>query len=320
MRRYLIAICLFLSPTIAKAEDITITVSDPRPYGYFLGDVLVRQVDVVTRGPSQLRVAALPRPGPQLYWLDLVSVDTEKIPSSEGQAHRILLKYQMFYSALEPKRVAIPKTTLYFSQSDDPKTDLADTQRQEASPSASMWQIVPELEVIVSPLREIIIEKSSNPDASPLRADALAHPIGTGDLRTALLISSFVLALSIAALAYQYAVWPFRNRKSRPFTHALRAMMSGSQGHVEAAYAHNLRALHRAFDEAHGRRVFSRDVSAFLNERPEFRPLEIRVRDFFEASSLAFFAADSVSARARLSRDEVDQLARDLAQKERGAT
>lgn len=319
MRQCLISILLFFLASTARADDISISVSDPRPYGYFLGDVLVRQIDVMTRGAEKLRVAALPRPGPQLYWLDLVSVETEKLPSAEGQAHRIILNYQMFYSALEPKRVAIPKTTLYFSQSSDPKAEPVDTSRQDSSPPTSVTRVVPELEVIVSPLREIIIEKSSDPDASPLRADAQALPSGTGDLRTALLISSIVLALSIVALAYQYAFWPFRYRARRPFTHALRAMMSSGQDHVEAVYAHNLRALHRAFDEAYGRRVFSRDVSSFLSARPEFQPLETRVKDFFEASSLAFFADDAKSAHSRMSRDEVDQLARDLAQRERGA-
>ena len=311
MMRKLLAVAIILQCSVAYADDIEVSVHDPRPFGYFLGDVLVRTFKIVTHGDITFRASALPQPGPKQYWLDLVDVKHEAKKSASETAHSVALTYQIFYSALEPKRVVIPKTTLVFEAGDKASSSGADAQ--------SLTRTIPELEVIVSPLREIIPEKAADPNVSPLRADTTAAMSGTGTIRTGLLGSFALLLASLVALAHHYAFWPFGQRTQRPFTRADRELRGQSLGHTTDSYENDLRILHRAFDETFGRRVFTQDVPDFLQAHAEFQALEPRVREFFDASRLVFFSAQAERARATFPAGDVGALARDLARQERKA-
>lgn len=312
-----VAIAIVLGASVAaRAEDISVSVADPRAFGYFLGDVLNREIMVETRGPTQLKVAALPRPGPQQYWLDLVDVRHETKTAANGTLHHLTLRYQIFYSALEPKRVTIPKTTLFFTT---PEPEATAT-----PPPPQVTRVVPALEVIVSPLREIIQASpgasadQAKPGESPLRADAVAMPVVTGGIRSRLLAAALLLLSVLTGLAYQYAIWPFGKRAARPFTRAERAItrLSGRNDTL-LTYEQQLRILHRAFDEAAGNRVLTNDIPRFLAEHSEYRELEPRVRTFFGASSLAFFGGKTDAAYTILPRDDLADFAREMAREER---
>lgn len=315
--KFALAIAIMLGASVsARAEDISVSVADPRAFGYFLGDVVKREIMVETRGGTQLKVAALPRPGPQQYWLDLVDVRHETKAAGSGTLHHLTLSYQIFYSALEPKRVTIPKTTLFFSA---PESGAATT-----PPPPQVTRVVPALEVIVSPLREIIQSSpgapadQAKPDESPLRADAVAMPVVTGGVRSRLLAAGLLLLSVLTGLAYQYALWPFGKRAERPFTRAERAIarLSGSSDDM-LTYEQQLRILHRAFDEAAGNRVLTQDIPRFLSAHTEYREFEQRVRTFFGASSLAFFGGNTDAAYSILPRDDLADFARDMAREER---
>lgn len=305
-----------LLATVANASQAQMSVKEPRSFGYFLGDTVSRSVVITVPGGTHLRTSALPQPGPRDYWLDLIEsklTTTERRSSTE---HRLTLTYQVFYSALEPKRLRIPGFKLYFEGPG--LTQAVPTSDKETLPS-NIASVGP-LEIIVSPLREIIPEKSESSNSPQLRPDALASAPGTGRARTGLLFS-FVAGIGLlSALAFHYAWFPFNKRRNRPFARAARVLNAMPDRPDQAqSYGENLIILHRAFDEAYGQRVLSGDVDNFIAKRPEFTPLQPRVEEFYEASDLAFFAGRPLDARSMLSADAVTFLAHDLAALERRA-
>ena len=66
MTRRLLALAavLLLGATGAFARAPEVTVSETRPFGYFLGDVIEREVTVRVGPGDTLDTASLPRPGP----------------------------------------------------------------------------------------------------------------------------------------------------------------------------------------------------------------------------------------------------------------
>jgi len=318
----------FIWALSARADGINVTVHEPRGFGYFLGDTLAREVIVDVPASVRLRTEALPQPGSRDYWLDLTDVGV--VGAAGARQTRIKLTYQIFYSALEPKLVRIPGFKLYFDGAGiAPAAEQNEADKSTGDKSADEKDIahgratraVPALDVIVSPLREIIPDKNNDPAAAPLRPDAVAGLVGTGRARTGLLASVLAGLAALTALAYHYAWFPFGARKSRPFTRAARqlnALSKSDEGDVER-YRHELLILHRAFDDVYGRRLLSSDVGAFLTSRREFAELAGSVNRFFEASRLTFFSGKPSAAQKILPPDSVTGLAYELALHERRA-
>lgn len=309
-----------LAATIARAAGPEVSIIEPRGFGYFLGDKVVREVVVAVPAGVELRASALPQPGPRDYWLDLVESNLTKIEQRSSTTHRLTLTYQVFYAALEPKRLTIPGFKLYFETlpGKAPVAGAEPGAAQDAKPANTM-DVAP-LEIIVSPLREIIPEKKADSDAAPLRPDFFASPPGTGRARTGLLTSFIAAAILLTALAYHYAWFPFGARRQRPFARAARSLNALPERPQQSQpYSDELLILHRAFDEAYGRRVLSADIEKFFAARPELKPLQSRVAEFYEASDLAFFAGKPDDASRIVSSNAVTFLAHDLARLERRA-
>lgn len=325
--RFIVAIlCLLIFPVASFAQSPQVSVIEPRTFGYFLGDKLVREIVIRPPPGASLRAAALPQPGPRDYWLDLVESKLTAIESRTSTEHHLSLTYQVFYAALEPKRVRIPGFKLYFDRPAAAGGDAVD--KTSVAPDGSSAELslttatVSPLEIIVSPLREIIPEKTDDDAATPLRPDAAASALGTGRARTGLLISALLATAISTALAYHYAWFPFSMRRHRPFARAARKInaqdaLSSAFRNESDLYGEELIILHRAFDESFGRRVLSSDIAEFVKQKPEFRPLQDRVEEFYAASDLAFFAGKSSDARRLVSTHAVGYLAHDLALLER---
>ena len=114
MRGWLVLAFLLLSTGGSSAAIDAVNIYEPRRFGHFIGDTLERRVEVITSGDTELFTAALPRPGPLTYWLDLVSIEHKSREDNGRRIYDITLKYQIFYSALEAKRLDIPAFPLRF--------------------------------------------------------------------------------------------------------------------------------------------------------------------------------------------------------------
>lgn len=310
MLRSLIAAVLMFGSSGTLASVTAFGVNDPRAFGYFLGDKIVRVVTVETDGVTKLQTAALPRPGSLNYWLDLTAVDHQERSSSQRTVHTITLTYQMFYAALEPKQMAIPAVRLSFTDAGQAPDGVNDIETK----------VVPVFAFLMSPLRQIMTEKVSDPQASPLLGDAPATLLATGRLKTAALASLLALAATIAGLAWHYALGPFGKRKYRPFTVAYRELTRVVNRLPDSdKYQAGLLTLHRAIDAAGGCRILSGDLEAFVRQHPEFTDLKDALTAFFESSNVAFFAENPAEANRIFNWDALLQLTSALAREERGS-
>jgi len=282
----------------------TLTVTEPRAFGYFLGDKLRREVDVRLAPGEDLDLASLPRPGPLNYWLELSSVDLKKEAQGDDTLYRLTLVYQTFYTPLDPRKLTIPGFTLKLAGAAD---------------GAELR--VREFDFITSPIRRLFASASqSSGSAVELQPDDAPPRLVTGRERTVLLIASLVALGSLIALAWHNAWWPFHRRSARPFTDAARFLRANAARLDNATgYRIALLKLHRAFDVAAGRRVLADDVAAFLAAHPEFAAYTPEVERLFLSSRKAFFANDVEQARAAMPLPALADLSARLGAAERRA-
>ena len=121
MRLLLTALLLFAPAAWAQATSSPVKfvgTVDPRGFGYFVGDLLVRDIVVVVAEPYRLETASQPAPGRLSYWLDLKSVDVSEDDTVAGRRYRLRLTYQTFYVPLSPTTRALPGITLRFTDGD----------------------------------------------------------------------------------------------------------------------------------------------------------------------------------------------------------
>ncbi|WP_204279057.1 hypothetical protein, partial [Klebsiella aerogenes] len=72
-------------------------------FGYFLGDLVETQVDILADPGLRVQRASLPSPGPVTYWLDLREVAVEEANVGGAARTRLRLTYQNFYAALDAR-------------------------------------------------------------------------------------------------------------------------------------------------------------------------------------------------------------------------
>ncbi|CAA2137868.1 nonribosomal peptide synthetase MxaA [Hyphomicrobium sp. ghe19] len=325
MRAWLTIAILLLSAGGSSAAIDAVNVYEPRNFGHFIGDTLERRVEVITSGDTQLFTAALPRPGALTYWLDLIAVDYSEREENGRKIHDITLKYQIFYSALEAKKLDIPAFPLKFKNPNGADPDAKPPSEGAAEPEqANYTASIPALRLVISPLRDIVLDdlmpEKTGEISDIMRPDAVPHEINLAPKKRLLAASAAALAVSSLLLLWHYAIWPFAPRPKRPFTRAERQIRSiQSAGTDEAPYRNSLLILHRAFDQSAGRRIFAADVPAFIATHERFADLLPTLRSFFENSQLYFFSDDRQTAEDRFPISEVARLAADLAREERAS-
>lgn len=284
----------------AAAAEPRVALEPPRGHGWWMGDQLGARVRIEVDAGLAVDPAALPRPRPIDYWLDLVAV--EVAPAGDTAPGRdafdLRLTYQTFYAPLEPKEMVVPAATVGFRGPDGP-----------VSVTIPAWRFV------TAPLREIMaptVPEAMRPNVPLALADTRPLQVGT-------LAAAALALLSVTGLAHHRAWWPFR-RPDRPFTVAAGVIAKLPADAGGAALKPGFAALHRAFDASLGRRMLGEDLGDFLARRPGFRGALVETAAFFTASRRLFFGRPGAGTSAE---DEFDRarlvgLARRLAAIERG--
>ncbi|MCJ2034504.1 nonribosomal peptide synthetase MxaA [Methylobacterium sp. J-068] len=306
-----LGLLLALLAQSAVAQVRSVEVRTPRPFGYFLGDLVRAQVDIVVEPGFTLQPASLPQPGALAYWLDLRDLGVSQTRAGDAQRVRLSLTYQSFYAALDARALEIPGFTVTFvSESDHGAT----TAKAE----------VPAWSFNVSPLREIQPPARDDP-RDYMRPDG---QVGPGDPRPLLMGAAGSAALALlafAGLARDRTWWPFRTRRGRPFGVAARRIQglarrsSPEAGDREANYRDALLALHLALDAGAGRRLLADDLGDFIEAHPAYRADRPGLARFYEASRRTFFGPGPEAGRGVLPLQDLADLARRLARAERAA-
>lgn len=287
----------------ASSPNISVGVIEPRSYGYFVGDVFSRVVDVSVASAYKLDQASQPAPGRLNYWLDLRDVNVAETESSGLRHYRLTLDYQTFYVPLSAAPLAVPGLTLRFSDAE----------------GHAVTAEVPPFKFVMAPLREVQPEQPEEGPDGYLKPDAVPRKVSTLTSRIAFGIGALTALIGLILLAYHRAWWPFRARPQRPFTQAARAIKTRSLHDDIENYREGLLELHRAFDRSAGRRLLAEDVPIFLVEHREFQPLEDDISRFFETSRRAFFGSDLEGAAQVMPFDSIATLGSRLGEAERRA-
>jgi len=301
MRCLIVAFMIFASLAAADAQVRSVKLVTPRLFGYFVGDRIPVEADVVVDKDADLVAASLPQAGPLNAWLEIVgSRVEEESAAGDGKLYRIYVDYQNFYPALDSRSLDVPGFTLSFTAGG--KTLSAD---------------VPGWSFLISPLREVQPPPKPSgvdymqPDARPRRISLYRSSVAA--------LGLFACCLAtFALLAYHLAWWPFTARPRRPFTSAARRIhqlldtRSGGAGYRDA-----LLTLHRAIDATAGHAVFAEDLPEFLDHSPAFSPLKEDFDLFFRSSRQAFFSDKTDAAASDFGPGKLSRFSDQLASVER---
>ena len=302
MRARLLALSLLiaLAGSAAAAEVKSVRLYADRSFGFFVGDLVKARLEIIADSALRLQTASLPRPGALDYRLDLRDIRLREDFAGDGLTRwSIDLTYQLFYVALDVRDLQIPPFSLRFTREGATETV-----------QAPAWAIG------VSPLREVLPQRRDDP-TDYMRPDA---SVAAGDASTPAARAGAFLALAFGALVLvaRDRGWPpFHRRRARVFAAAARRIVALARRGDEPARRAAMLALHRAIDDAAGRRIFAEDLGAFLSDNAEFAAARDALGGFFAASRAAFFGV--AAAGADLSLAEIVALAKSLATLERSA-
>lgn len=248
----------------------TAVVRQPRDFGHVIGDVLTQRV-LLQDGGRALRPLALPpadRVGP---WLERRAPRVET--DAEGRRW-LAIDYQFVNAPRALATTPLPALAI--------RTALAETARPSGADVAADGPTlaVPSWPVRVGPLTPA----AASLDPAALRPDAPVQLPSTTALRQRLGGSAASLA---AILAAWLGWWAWRERREAvrlPFARAERELRR-----LDPASAEAWQSLHRAVNASAGRVVPAAGLARWLEERPELRPLQPQLEDFFRRSSRRFF-------------------------------
>ena len=285
-----------------QAETIVrrMEVSNPRPFGHVIGDILHQQIDLELVAPYRLDADSLPRAGRMNRWLEMRAPVVKRRHNWGGTNYRILLTYQTFYPAQQLESLVIP--SLEFSVGDGDHV---------------LPLLVPEWSFSVAPLAVQATDASAV--AAALRAD---QPPPTKPVKPhlyRLIALSLCLLVAILYLIYVYWGIPFLERRHRPFSMAYRRLKKlERRPFSNALYLEALRSLHRAFDLAAGRTLVAGNLETFFVEHPEFAALRTHIETLFMRSRMAFFEPHRQAATDAVSLQNLLQLCHRCRAVERG--
>ena len=299
------AMVLGAPPRAAADEPVPlhVQVSDPRAYGYQVGDTALRRVTIDVPRRLRLDEASLPEVGRVGAALELRSVTRESHAGPTGTRWMLALEYQVFAAPATVRVLELPPVRLRFDG-----TPRAEEVRVDAWPLA-VAPLSPEPFANREGLGEL------RPDTAPRLLDA--------GLERRVLWACAALALPLVGyLAWVYGALPWWTATRRPFGRAYRALRRQEPVPSAAeAWSEACRALHAAFNETAGRVVFADGIDRFVAQAPRFAGLRQDILSFFARSQAGFFGgahsqppADAVAERRWLL-----QFARACRDVERGA-
>jgi mxaA protein len=277
MRLWLPLVAGLCAMTAAQAAEVNVTLRPERTFGFFVGDVIHAEVEIVAPNSMTLSPASLPYPGPLGVSLILRDVAVREVAKGDRRIWTIGLTYQNFYVALDVRDLQIPGFELRLDGAAVP---------------------VPAWTVSVSPLREVApgpVENARDymrPDGAPILADEAAAK------RFAL--GSALLATVVALFMARDRAWPpFHRRRARVFSALSISLGKRAQAAADPeAFREALKRTHRAIDAVYGESLLGENLAAFLARYPEFAPLRASFEQFFETSRQTFFGGRAILATA----------------------
>ena len=254
-----------LAATSSASPPATAVVEQPRPTGYFVGDLLLQRV-LLQRDFRRYTPVSLPATGRVNGWFERRRVTLE----TDASVHRwLVIEYQLLNAPKAVTTAVLPAWQLMVKSDDT---------------SAPVTLKIPAASVNVAPL---------SPPGSPeqvgtrdLRPDHVPPRIPTEPIRRALVFSGGGFGVTLAAWL-AWVIW--RNRRAdttQPFARALRELRTLPDGESRA-----WQILHRAIDHTAGRVIQSATLPVLFERAPQLIPARPQIERFYAHSSQKFFAS-----------------------------
>ena len=270
-------LAVFSAQAQATTDTLSATQDEPRAFGYFVGDRVVRLIDIQAPAPLRLDEESLPVAGRQGQALELRRVSWQRNAAAGGTHYALTLEYQVFLAPREVRTLEMAPLKLRFAGA--PRVQEL---RIEAWP------------VTVAPL--VPVEASPRHGLGEFRPDAAPPLIDTRPALWRLAGCAVLAALLLVYLAHVYLALPWWSRRQRPFAIAWPQVRGLSATSSPEQMRAAMQALHQALNHSAGRVLFDHGVAAFIALQPRFAPLESELRGFFRLSHDTFFAAGSEAA------------------------
>jgi mxaA protein len=258
---------------LAAAQALPEAVPDlPRAYGYSVGDVVQRRVQLQLPSGWSLDLDALPRsrrPGQAI-----------ELRSARLEGDRLILDYQVFLAPTEVRTLEMPPLLLRLIGVEGGASEIREVR-------VDAWPLT------VAPL--VPVEVSPREGLGAMRPDMPAAAIDTTPRQHRLLVLAALLLAVGAALAHLHLGLPWWGRRQRPFAQAWRQLRRWPErAHGEQARA-AMKLMHAALNRSAGQVLFAGGVAAFVDRQPRFKPLQPVLCEFFERSQATFFATPAVT-------------------------
>ena len=261
-----LAVCALLLAMQASAAEIravpgpNATVTQPRSFGYLIGDLFTQRVLLSLNG-REFMPAELPIAGRVGAWFERRAVQVEK----DAQGRRwLVVDYQLMNSPQALTTITLPAWKL-----------------RPRDPASNELRIA-EWPMTVAPLTPQ--RAIARPGLGPLRPDRVAPPIVLAPMQRGLAAGIVGLILTVAAWGSWWAWRNWRASSAQPFARALREMRNVEDNAPEAWHA-----LHRAFDATVGRATRIESLPAFFQQSPHLQPMRQGIEAFFNQSAARFF-------------------------------
>lgn len=266
--------------------------SEPRAFGWFLGDEIEREAWVSLPAGWRLLPPSLPTPRENGAGLELRSLRV----APQGEALHLQLRYQVMRSPAQARSLEMPPL----------KLQLAGPGGAEQTVRVEAWPVlVAPLAPEVAPTRRGL--GPLRPDRPPPAAEDPSRP-----LRLAAEAALALLAAASLARARWGAWW--RRGPQRPLAAACKQLNRLPAELALPAQQQALRSLHHALNRTAGQVLAASGLAAFCRQRPAFAPHAVALQQFFAQSDRLFFAAQPLPPEAW---QAVRQLARALRDAER---
>ena len=256
--------------TAQPAEVLRVEASEPRAYGWQVGDHVRREVRVFAPAGWTLDTASLPKAGGRGQAIELRAVQVESSADGGGRRHLLQLDYQVFLAPSKVRTIEIPSFRLRF-----------------AGPGRVEEPLVEAWPVTVAPLTGP--EISSRRGLGEMQPDHPPPLVDTGPARTRLAGIALLAALLGLALAVLHFGPPWRSARSRPFGIAWRQLRRLPAQASASQWREALQMMHAALNRCAGEVVYEGGLARFAARQAAFAPLQPELARFLALSRAEFF-------------------------------
>jgi mxaA protein len=256
---------------VAHGQGVSVEASEPRAFGYQIGDTVQRHVTVHASAGWQLDEHSLPQAGARGGSLELRHVAATSHAEGDGRRHEIELQYQVFVSPTAVRTFEMPPFRLRFTgpqRSEDVRVDA--------------WPVT------VAPL--VPVDASPRHGLGELRPDRAPMPIDDHPLRWRLAALASGALLLLGTLAVIEFGPPWRAARNRPFARAWRQLRDLPSDAADAQWRAGCASMHAALNRSAGEVVFEAGLARFVARQPAFAVVHDDLARFLRVSRDEFFA------------------------------